>query len=156
MKMKKLVIASFLLLSISIHSYASELGLKMGSGVLQDNENTSIYMVAYRDRIENTPLFQNVEFGFFSDVKPGSRNSFVGQYSLGLIGYLGNFYSDCSVGLATISAPDQYLSTAFEFTEEIEFGYKQISISVRHYSNAGIKRPNLGRNFLLLNYHMFF
>lgn len=50
-------------------------------------------------------------------------------------------------------------STAFQFTEAIGAGYSfgtngrhELSLRLQHFSNAGIKKPNPGENFVRLRY----
>ena len=47
------------------------------------------------------------------------------------------------------------MSTAFEFADHIGLGYVfnnkfDLGLRVQHYSNAGIKKPNNGENFVVL------
>jgi lipid A 3-O-deacylase len=55
--------------------------------------------------------------------------------------------------------PGRAFSTAFQFTEQIgigrnfgEFGQHELSLRLQHFSNADIKKPNPGENFLRLRY----
>ena len=55
--------------------------------------------------------------------------------------------------------PDRSFSTAFQFTEVLgvgrsfgENGRHEVALRVQHVSNAGIKKPNPGENFLKLRY----
>jgi lipid A 3-O-deacylase len=54
---------------------------------------------------------------------------------------------------------DRGFSTAFQFTEAIGGGYSfgtnrrhELSLRLQHFSNAGIKKPNPGENFVRLRY----
>lgn len=56
-------------------------------------------------------------------------------------------------------APDRQFSTAFQFTEQLgvgrSFGARgqhEAALRVQHFSNAGIKKPNPGVNFVRLRY----
>ena len=47
------------------------------------------------------------------------------------------------------------MSTAFEFADHIGVGYVfnnnfDLGLRLQHYSNAGIKKPNSGENFVVL------
>lgn len=52
-------------------------------------------------------------------------------------------------------------STAFQFTEVLAVGYRfgqerayEVSLRVQHFSNAGIKKPNPGENFMFLRFSL--
>ncbi|AIP32303.1 lipid A 3-O-deacylase family protein [Paraburkholderia xenovorans LB400] len=52
-------------------------------------------------------------------------------------------------------------STAFQFTEVLAIGYRfgpekayEVSLRVQHFSNAGIKKPNPGENFMSLRFSL--
>ena len=55
--------------------------------------------------------------------------------------------------------PSRDFSTAFQFTEVLGAGYSfgergqhELSLRLQHFSNAGIKKPNQGENFVRLRY----
>lgn len=55
--------------------------------------------------------------------------------------------------------PDRSFSTAFQFTEALGVGCSfgenerhEVALRVQHVSNAGIKKPNPGENFMKLRY----
>ncbi|MFT4266786.1 MAG: acyloxyacyl hydrolase [Xenophilus sp.] len=55
--------------------------------------------------------------------------------------------------------PSRDFSTAFQFTEALGAGYSfgergqhELSLRLQHFSNADIKRPNQGENFVRLRY----
>ncbi|QGW80080.1 acyloxyacyl hydrolase [Variovorax paradoxus] len=55
--------------------------------------------------------------------------------------------------------PDRTFSTAFQFTEVLgvgrsfgENGRHELTLRLQHFSNAGIKKPNPGENFVRLRY----
>jgi lipid A 3-O-deacylase len=58
---------------------------------------------------------------------------------------------------------DRGFSTTFQFTEAIGAGYSfgangrhELSLRLQHFSNAGIKKPNPGENFVRLRYAYHF
>ena len=72
---------------------------------------------------------------------------------------LKGFYGEVGVGANLLSElynnNNKKLSTAFEFGDHIGFGYVfnndvEIGIKYLHYSNAGIKKPNDGADFILM------
>ncbi|MET3516580.1 lipid A 3-O-deacylase [Pseudacidovorax sp. 1753] len=57
--------------------------------------------------------------------------------------------------------PRDRFSTAFQFTEVLGVGYRfgerqayELSLRLQHFSNAGIKEPNPGANFVKLRFSM--
>lgn len=59
--------------------------------------------------------------------------------------------------------PDRTFSTAFQFTEVLgvgrsfgENGRHELTLRLQHFSNAGIKKPNPGENFVRLRYTYHF
>jgi len=63
-----------------------------------------------------------------------------------------NLHVRLSTGVSLISETSEMLSTAFQFYEQAmvrkQFGNHGIALSYRHWSNAYIKRPNYGMDFL--------
>jgi len=133
----------------------ANVAVKLGSGIFQSNKNVAVYSLSYRHY--TTPFFfQNAEVGYWVDNKKNSKNSYYEQYSLGLRKRISSYWVEGQMGGSIVTGVDQYLSSAFEFTEEISLGYKNIGISMRHYSNAGLSSPNKGRNFILMEYYLDF
>lgn len=59
--------------------------------------------------------------------------------------------------------PDRTFSTAFQFTEVLgvgrsfgENGKHELTLRLQHFSNAGIKKPNPGENFVRVRYTYHF
>ena len=59
--------------------------------------------------------------------------------------------------------PSRDFSTAFQFTEVLGAGYSfgahgqhELSLRLQHFSNAGIRKPNPGENFVRLRYAVRF
>lgn len=68
------------------------------------------------------------------------------------------FFGELGIGYHLFSElynnSDNRLSTAFQFGDHLGFGYifqnrVEASFKLQHYSNASIKRPNSGANFLM-------
>ena len=67
----------------------------------------------------------------------------------------GAFYTKFLTGPAMISYTNQYLNTAVQISSDLEMGLKDrrditMGLGYKHFSNAGITSPNLGRDFLYL------
>ncbi|GAB3102242.1 acyloxyacyl hydrolase [Cupriavidus yeoncheonensis] len=72
-------------------------------------------------------------------------------------------FLEAGVGVHALSrthlSDDKVFSTAFQFGDRVAVGYRfgdaldsELALRLQHYSNAGIKEPNPGINFLLLQY----
>lgn len=70
------------------------------------------------------------------------------------------WYAEGGIGVNLLSKRydnnDDFLSTSFQFNDRLGFGYVNkegwdVGIRLEHFSNGGIKRPNSGVNFLILN-----
>jgi lipid A 3-O-deacylase len=64
-----------------------------------------------------------------------------------------------NVLLPKYSSRDKRFSTAFNFGDHLAIGYRfgdanrhEVALRLQHFSNAGIKHPNPGENFLQLRY----
>ena len=70
------------------------------------------------------------------------------------------WYVEGGIGAALLSErydnDDNRLSTLFQFSDHVGAGYAfqnkwDVALNVEHFSNGGIKSPNIGVNFLILN-----
>lgn len=76
----------------------------------------------------------------------------------------GVFFVEGSIGARLLShtriAPDKTLSTAFQFSDMLGAGWQwdrsTVGMRFQHISNAGIKKPNPGINFLQFYYRYRF
>ncbi len=77
------------------------------------------------------------------------------------------WFADAGIGVSYLddiyATPRHSFSTRFNFTEFIALGRSfgddnrhEVSLRIQHYSNAGIKKPNPGENFLQLRYAVKF
>ncbi|RZL93502.1 MAG: acyloxyacyl hydrolase [Variovorax sp.] len=77
------------------------------------------------------------------------------------------WFVDGGIGVSLMdklyATPDRAFSTRFQFTEVLGIGRNfgangahELSLRVQHFSNAGIKKPNPGENFVRLRYQYHF
>lgn len=117
---------------------------------LNDNTPGSFFGYAYRGSLYNDVIIHQLEGSIWFLSNKVSVNAF---YKIGPQLKLDNgLYSDILIGAGGVSLTDHKLSSHFEFSEEIEVGYKRVGIGFMHVSNAGLSNPNSGRDFLLLNF----
>ncbi len=116
---------------------------------------------------------KNIEFGFQGPLKWGlwqtglggwedttnylnAKGSIYSHISFGLEPDLGKLYINYFLGPALISRTDALLGNNWQFFQELGIGVKgkkrgtRIGVVFKHMSNAGIVKPNKGRNFLNL------
>ncbi len=82
----------------------------------------------------------------------GSRSAYLIGAARGLRWDVGQTTMGASIGASLISETNDLISTPFEFYGQIfikrRIGGLDLGVSYRHWSNAGIKFPNIGMNFL--------
>lgn len=121
--------------------------LSFGPSVDAGKTNQKIIKLAYEKDWKELSLI--TECGAWSDdiwVKLCDMNVGVkAETTNGVFGRIG-------VGPSYLSHTDDRISTPFEFNLQGEIGIQQdhwaVGVKVDHYSNAGIKQPNSGRDFL--------
>jgi hypothetical protein len=128
-------------------------GVGLGNGHFFDGLQTK-FALSYLDTMNKTFLYK-VEGGVFTDSNRGSKSAGYINPSIGLEVRPGWFYAQTFLGVALISATDNKLSTNYEFTHDLSLGIKDDSgkgfgVGVMHMSNAGIKKPNIGRNWFFV------
>jgi hypothetical protein len=104
-----------------------------------------------------SPLFDPIptktELGLFTD-RLNSSSGYLFQ-SVGIRVNPGPILAESFWGVGLISSPDNILSTHLQFTNDLNLGIvdksgNSIGVSYKHISNAGIKSPNVGRDFLMV------
>ena len=98
------------------------------------------------------------EFGGWVDnVSSDRKSAGYASASLGIEPKFSDwFYINSFWGVALITNTDTQLSTPYEFMQDLGVGVKdsrgvRIGTGYKHISNAGIKQPNRGRDFLFIN-----
>lgn len=134
-----------------------------GLGVFDKNSKSAdvkIFSVGYQDNWMWV-FDHKYEFGLWTDIKGDMGRSGSGYvaYSIGLEPVLDWFYIHSFWGLAFITNPDIYLSTNFQFMQDLGLGIKgkkgkRIGVNYKHISNAGIKTPNKGRDFFQIKFQI--
>ena len=127
-----------------------------GLGILDKNSTSAdvkIFSLGYQD--DWIWVFDHkYEMGLWTDVRRDMGRSSSGYvaYSVGLEPELDWFYIHSFWGLLLMTNPDAYLSTNFQFMQDLGIGFQgkkgsRIGVNYKHISNAGIKTPNKGRDF---------
>jgi lipid A 3-O-deacylase len=169
MRFARRLLATFALLAFAASAAAqaqSEVMMSLGRGA--DNADIDLIRLAYRRTLASDPRWwvpTLVEFGggiwrvpdlagttqrFDLHATPVWRADFARTYVEGGIGvYLLSH---------TINNDVTHMSTSFEFGSHVGVGLRlgerretRVGIALQHLSNAGIKEPNGGVNFVLLS-----
>lgn len=158
--MKKLLIALLLLTTPSFanHEKNHEITLQYGLGLLEGfspRAQVKNFNVGYRYRLIG-PLYVSLNGGAFFD----AREDIATGYGFGQIGTVVHpfewFYFENFFGPGAISQTDSRLGSHFQFGLDLGVGFREphtkatIGVNYKHISNAGIKQPNLGRDFVML------
>jgi lipid A 3-O-deacylase len=102
---------------------------------------------------------------------PKDQGGYHNYYQIGAIANLrwrfnggdSPWYTEAGIGVSQMNdiylTPDREFSTRFQFTEQIGVGYtfgaerrQEVSLRLQHFSNADIKTPNPGENWLRVRY----
>jgi hypothetical protein len=149
--MKRIILTIAALLIWTPAAYAdADVSLEIATGVHRTEDSTLFLFDLTRPA--NALLGQNSYWQF-------NAGGWSGDYEAGVVGVARglqwdreDFHARLSVGVSLISETSEMLSTAFQFYEQAMvrkgFGSHGIALSYRHWSNAYIKRPNRGMDFL--------
>jgi hypothetical protein len=169
MKLRSHLLGALVLLAFTAAAAAqpqSEVMLSVGRGA--DDADIDVVRLAYRRTLPNdsrwwvptlvelgggiwrVPDFAGTTQRFDVHATPVWRSDFARTYVEGGIGvYLLSH---------TINNDTTHMSTSFEFGSHIGAGLRlgerretRVGVALQHLSNAGIKEPNSGVNFVLLN-----
>lgn len=145
----------FLIYLLAMPIFADELQLRYGIGIALP-EPTYNGEVLYFSAAHQSPfmgMFQKkTEVGLWSDSGIDRKSSGYAAQSFGLRVIAGSVYIESLWGIAFITSPDKVLLTGnFQFTQDLGIGLRDglgrgIGLNYKHFSNAGIERPNAGRD----------
>ena len=139
------------LLWFSAASATPELSLETGAGIFYNKESNLVLLGVTEPapRFLNQKSYHQFNIGHWDGP---CAASFIGL-SKGLQWDFDNSFVRLSTGGSLISDTSYRLSTAFQFYEQfmINFSFDKsstIGLSYRHWSNAYIKEPNFGMDFV--------
>ena len=138
---------------------------RYGVGVFrsQDYSSTAVksFSLGYTDKILG-PIIYQYEGGYFGDSSGYGRNGGgFGNVGLGVEADPGYFVLRSTWGLGLITTPDSMLGGPFQFNHDFLLGVRGdngalIGLDLKHMSSAGLEKPNLGRDFLLIHVELPF
>lgn len=134
------------------YAFYTQYGLGNGGRVKPDG-NHKILALGFSGPIFEQLRFNLIGGGYFDHRRHLSTGFTFSQIGI-RINPLDWFYFENYFGPGYISQTDPFLSTNFQFSTDIGFGFQEDHVSfgfkLKHISNAGIKKPNAGRNYLLI------
>ena len=146
---------------LSSTAYAGNLIGKYGLGIMVPDSRSvaevKLFSLGYQHDYWKDLLLAQYELGVFADAHGENRKSsgYIAA-STGIRVSPGAVYAEVLWGVALITSPDSMLSTVYEFTNDTVIGLRDsrgraFGIGYKHFSNAGIKLPNKGRDFILVH-----
>jgi hypothetical protein len=153
---------AILVLLLSTPCMADSINFRSSVGV-HNSSKSSMYSLNLQTDLKKD-FYYRFDVGFWTDSEkngnifsePKRKWSIFTSFLLGKqFGPNSGFHGNLGVGVAAISSPDSLLSSAFQFTEEVSIGYDQFDVGFKHFSNAGITKPNKGRDYIYLNYRVW-
>lgn len=149
----KLGISLILLALVPVRALSDDaITARMGADFTHYKNETAIYSAAL-ESFNRSNVGTKFEFGGWTDTGANRCQSPFGSVLVGKrFGYYDGFNLTGFAGIAIIGNTDSALSTNFEFTEEVVAGYNVVGVGYKHISNAGIKTPNNGRDYISLTF----
>ncbi len=144
-----------LLILLTTGAYGGELILGGGLSNNDDSKGQRLFRIEYLAPINHT-FFWKAEGGVFNgyDLYTGLSLGFQAATTDGL-------FARYSLGPSYVANTDYRLSSNFEFNHDFELGIRdksglEISIGLKHMSNAGLVPPNNGRDFVTVGVGVHF
>lgn len=138
----------------SLRASANELSFRYGVGAIDKQSHTRYFSAVYRDNVSDIPiLIKHTELGFSKDSQDVNSWNLFRAYGIEV---KSDWYFRAVIGMGLLTKKGKRLGGNFQFTEEVELGYKRVGIGYKHISNAGIKKPNLGRDFIQMSINIPF
>lgn len=139
-------------------SLAADYSVRFGPSIQDGSTNGSSKAMGVRaESHEVRGIYNAVELGGYVDNGgEGRKGAAVAKAQLGVKpGQTSGVYGFAFTGPCLITATDSVLSTNFQFATDVGVGIRDsetfVSVGYSHISNAGIKLPNRGRDFILFS-----
>lgn len=142
---------------------SNETEIKLGSNTLLKNSHPFdvIYnSVAYK--VDVCPMLKNrTDIGYWSDSnKKDRRDSGFISNGFGIQPEYKDVNAELYSSIAYITHTDSRLSSKLQFKHDIGIHYKvstdyKVGVVYNHFSNSGIKSPNLGRDFISISISLY-
>lgn len=136
---------------------ADEHSFRMGMGIINGERTGEVKTFSVRqEEHQFYGVYSAYEGGLWTDTgrAAGRKASAFGLGQVGIKpGPETGLYGSAFLGVAGITHPDSQLGGHFQFVENIGIGVRDgrgfIGCDYRHFSSAGLSKPNKGRDFLV-------
>lgn len=155
--MKYLYATIAFLIASTPSALAADWSLRFGPGMEDQQLTGATKAFGIRREEEITGgIHYATELGGYADNIPTRRSAGVAKLALGVKpGSEVGLYGFGFAGPCGISATDNYLSTHFQFCSDFGVGLRDrktfLNMGYSHISNAGIKLPNRGKDWVLFS-----
>lgn len=155
-----LVLAVCLGLFLTQSAHADNTYYQFGAGVENNTQqsNSDMKFGEIGRAHEGKTFIFHYALGGWTDAShyPGAKDGYFATAMIGWEPKTENVYLHYLIGPAILYPTDTVLAGNFEFAQELGFGLRdvrnvRVGLAVRHFSNAGLVAPNLGRNFLVIS-----
>jgi hypothetical protein len=140
----------FTIALLGLPSANAQVTIDIGAGAFQ-SEGATLVLLGFTipaERLFGSKSYYQFNAGGWT----GSRNAYVIGVARGLQWDIRQTTIRASLGASLISETNDLLSTPFEFYEQFliqrHIGGVDLGLSCRHWSNGGIRTPNVGMNFI--------
>lgn len=122
----------------------------MGQGI-NKSHSSAIYLVRIEGKLKDPRFGVRLDAGGYSDDPAVRKGALLTGVSVGRnIGSDNGFHGSLYMGVLFKTTNDALTSTNFQFTEDANICHSEVCIGYKHISNAGIKKPNIGRDYVTL------
>lgn len=150
--MTKLKLSTLFLAAASMNARAFNPTLEYGADVLH-SRGSGTFVVGIEENLQGKFRARH-SLGLILDSE--NQNGALASTQFGVLAHLTDqVFVGVFMGVAVLTHTDRVLGGNFQFIHDLELGTRSsqeinstISLNFKHISNAGIKKPNLGRNLL--------
>lgn len=151
-------IALTVLFYLTSHAKAADYSVRFGPGIVNNQLTGATKAMGVRaESYQFYGVYGAAELGGYVDkVGPGRSSAAMGKLQIGVKpGPATGLYGYGFFGPCLISAADTQLGSNYQFATDVGLGIRDsmtfMNIGYGHISNAGLKLPNHGRDYMLFS-----
>lgn len=134
---------AILLILSSVPAWGSSLQVGIGFGANKKQDAARFHVISYEQEIK-TWFISRDELAYYN--QPGSGHGMFITRSYGVKATLIGLELSLSAGVGVNTRSTARVSSGIQFTEQVRIKHGPLWMGYSHYSNAGIKKPNLGHD----------
>jgi len=139
------------------HVFAADISIRGGAAIenQQVTGGSKIFGLRYADDLLGGLRFAGEVGGYVDNLGNGRKGAALAKFQLGVSpGPVVGLYGSAFSGVCAISTSDTQLGSLYQFCTDFGIGVRDnktfLGVTYSHISNAGLKLPNKGRDFLVL------